>query len=53
LLSGGIEAFLEENPDLVEGVAVPTPRRAIAEEEERKQAEKKAARKAKHDAFMQ
>ena len=26
LLSGGIEAFLEDNADLVEGVAVPTPK---------------------------
>ena len=29
LLSGGIEAFLEENQDLVEGRQVPTPKRAI------------------------
>ena len=36
LLSGGIEAFLEDNADLVEGVAVPTPKRVIEEEEERK-----------------
>ena len=36
LLSGGIEAFLEDSPDLVEGVEVPVPRRAIEEEEERK-----------------
>ena len=36
LLSGGIEAFLEENSDLVEGVAVPIPKRVLQEEEERK-----------------
>lgn len=48
LLSGGIERFLEENTDLVEGRQVPVPRRAVEEEEERKMAEQKAARKAKH-----
>ena len=36
LLSGGIEAFLEGDSDLVEGVEVPQPRRAMEEEEERK-----------------
>ena len=36
LLSGGIENFLEEADDLVEGVEVPVPRRVMAEEEERK-----------------
>ena len=29
LLSGGIEAFLEDNADLVEGVAVPIPKRVV------------------------
>ena len=52
LLSGGIEAFLEANPDLVEGQQVPVPRKAIQEEEEKKLAEQKAARKAKHQACM-
>lgn len=47
LLSGGIEAFLEENTDLVEGRQVPVPQRAAIEEEERKANEKKAARRAK------
>lgn len=36
LLSGGIEAFLENNTDLVEGRQVPTPKRISQEEEERK-----------------
>ena len=44
LLSGGIEAFLEENPDLVEGIQVPTPKRVLQEEEEKKAAEIRAAR---------
>lgn len=48
LLSGGIENFLEENPDCVEGRQVPVPRRVIQEEEERKANELKAARKAKN-----
>jgi centrosomal protein CEP41 len=48
LLSGGIEAFLEENTDLVEGRQVPVPRRQQEAEEERKAHEQKAARKAKH-----
>lgn len=39
LLSGGIEAFLENNTDLVEGRQVPTPKRISQEEEERKAAE--------------
>ena len=52
LLSGGIEAFLEESPDLVEGVEVPVPRRAIEEEEERKQAAKKEARRQKREANL-
>ena len=39
LLSGGIEAFLEENQDLVEGRQVPTPKRAIQAAEEAKAAE--------------
>ena len=47
LLSGGIESFLEENSDLVEGRQVPVPQRAAIEEEERKANEKKAARRAK------
>ena len=52
LLSGGIEKFLEENTDLVEGTAVPTPRRAIEEEEERKHEARKAERKAKRAALL-
>jgi len=50
LLSGGIEGFLEENTDLVEGRQVPVPRAVQAAEEERKNNEQKAARKAKHNA---
>ena len=53
LLSGGIEKFLEENSDLVEGQAVPVSQRAIQEEEERKANEKKAALQAKRQANMQ
>ena len=53
LLSGGIEKFLEENSDLVEGVAVPVSQRAIQEEEERKANEKKAHLQAKRQANMQ
>ena len=53
LLSGGIEAFLENNTDLVEGRQVPTPKRVSKEEEDRKAAELKAARKAKHAQCMQ
>ena len=52
LLSGGIEAFLEENVDLVEGRQVPVPRAAQQAEEERKANEVKAARKKKHDAHV-
>ena len=52
LLSGGIEKFLEENTDLVEGRAVPVSQRAIQEEEERKANEKKAALQAKRQANM-
>ena len=52
-LSGGIEKFLEENSDLVEGVAVPVSQRAIQEEEERKANEKKAHLQAKRQANMQ
>ena len=53
LLSGGIEKFLEENTDLVEGRAVPVSQRAIQEEEERKANEKKAHLQAKRQANMQ
>jgi len=48
LLSGGIEAFLEDNTDLVEGVEVPAPRRFQTEESDRKREEAKEARRAKH-----
>ena len=44
LLSGGIEAFHEDNPDLVEGREIPQRKKAIEEEEERKANEKRAAR---------
>lgn len=40
LLSGGIEQFNEEFNSLVEGRNVPKPRRLIAEEEQKKKAEK-------------
>ena len=38
LLSGGIEQFLEEFPDLVEGRNVPVPKKLIEAEEEQKRA---------------
>ena len=47
LLSGGIEAFHEDNPDLVEGREIPQRKKALEEEEERKANEKRAARQAK------
>ena len=53
LLSGGIEAFLEENTDLVEGRQVPVPRATQQAEEERKANDAKAARRKKHDACFQ
>lgn len=34
LLTGGIEAFLEEAPDLVEGMDVPVPKKRIQEEKD-------------------
>ena len=48
LLSGGIENFLEEFPQLVEGRSVPTPKKVAIEAEEAKLAAKAAARKNKH-----
>ena len=50
LLSGGIEAFLEENTDLVEGREVPVPRAALQAEEDRKSNAQQAARRQKHSA---
>ena len=47
LLSGGIEAFLEEFPQLVEGKNVPIPKSAIVQEEEKKKEERDARRKQK------
>ena len=44
---------MEDNPDCVEGRNVPVPRRVIQEEEERKAAEQKAARKAKNQIKLQ
>ena len=41
LLSGGIEQFLEDHTEFVEGRNVPTPKKVIAEEEMKKQVEKK------------
>lgn len=48
LLSGGCESFLEDYPEMCEGKQVPTPKRILAEEEERRLQEKKDARKVKH-----
>ena len=39
LLSGGIEQFLEEYTDLVEGTDVPVPKKKIEEEKENKRKE--------------
>ena len=47
LLSGGIEQFLEDHTEFVEGRNVPTPKKVIAEEEMKKQIEKKQARQEK------
>ena len=41
LLSGGIEQFLEDHTEFVEGRNVPIPKKVIAEEEMKKQVEKK------------
>ena len=35
LLSGGIEQFLEEHSDLLEGKQIPTPQSSLLAEEER------------------
>lgn len=39
LLTGGIEQFLEEQTDLVEGTDVPTPQKVIDEEKAKRKAE--------------
>ena len=48
LLSGGIEQFLEEFPQLVEGRNVPTPKKAFQEQEEARSVAKAESRKSKH-----
>ena len=52
LLSGGIESFLEDFTDLVEGRNVPVPKRQVAEAEAQKLAEKKAYRQEKKQQMM-
>jgi hypothetical protein len=52
LLSGGIEAFLEDYTDLVEGKQVPTPKKQILAAQTAKAADKAAARKQKHQQCM-
>lgn len=48
LLSGGIEKFLEDFTDLVEGTDVPVPQKKILEETEQKKQMKKTQIKMRH-----
>lgn len=64
LLTGGIEQFLEEFPELCEGESVPKPKTfykrkffdtsktTSIEEEEKKKAEKEEKRKKKHESCL-
>jgi centrosomal protein CEP41 len=51
LLSGGIEKFLEEFTDLVEGTDVPVPVKKVQEEKlQKKAAAKKSCQLKRHEA---
>ena len=49
LLSGGIEKFLEEATELVEGSDVPTPQKVLTEEKEKARMKKTGMSHKKHD----
>ncbi len=51
-LSGGIEKFVEEFAHLCEGTAVPTPKSAVAKDEERKREERAKERQMKREKHL-